>query len=86
MSYIGQLLSLCSLSLSCCLKKRFSRCMPWVWLLLAFLLFGTQAVYYRIFKTFVALFSLSKAGGVFGSFLGQALMGILNTSPFSKCG
>ena len=70
-----------ALSLSCCLKKRFSRCMPWIWLLLAFLLFGTQAVYYRIFKTFVALFSLSKAGGVFGSFLGQALMGILNTSP-----
>ncbi len=70
-----------ALSLTCCFGKRFSRFMPWVWLLLAFLLFGTQAVYFRIFKTFLALFSLTKAGGVFGSFLGQALMGILNTSP-----
>ena len=70
-----------ALSLSCCLKNRFSRNMPWIWLLLAFLLFGTQAVYFRIFKTVVALFSLTKAGGVFGSFLGQALLGILNTSP-----
>lgn len=70
-----------ALSLTCCLKGRFSRNMPWIWLFLAFLLFGTQAVYFRIFKTFVALFSLTKAGGVFGSFLGQALMGILNTSP-----
>ena len=73
---VGFALSLCS-----CLRGKFSRCMPWIWLLLAFLLFGTQAVYFRIFKTFVALFSLTKAGGVFGSFLGQALMGILNTSP-----
>lgn len=70
-----------ALSLSCCIRQRFSRNMPWIWLLLAYLLFGTQAVYFRIFKTFVALFSLTKAGGVFGSFLGQALLGILNTSP-----
>ena len=70
-----------ALSLTCCLRDRFSRNMPWIWLLLAFLFFGTQAVYFRIFKTFLALFSLTKAGGVFGNFLGQALMGILNTSP-----
>lgn len=71
-----------ALSLSCCVGKRFSRATATVWLVIAFLLFGTQAVYFRIFKAFLALFSVTKAGGVVADFFDQALIGIWNSLPF----
>ncbi len=51
--------------------------------MLAFItiLFGVQAVYYRIFKTFLALFSLAGADQVLGSFWREALTGIWKTLP-----
>ena len=72
-----------ALSLACCCgRKGFARRQVTFWLTAAFLLFGAQAVYYRIFKAFLALFSITKAGGVFGDFLTQALLGIWHTAPF----
>lgn len=37
---------------------------------------GAQVVYYDLFRTFLSLFSVTKAGMVVGSFLNQAAMGI----------
>ena len=71
-----------ALCLACCIGKRFSRVMVSVWLVIAFLIFGTQAVYFRIFKAFLALFSVTKAGGVVADFFDQALIGIWNSLPF----
>jgi len=73
----GTLLTLlCSLG-----GGRFCRVSMSVWLVLLFLLYGTQAVYYHIFKTFVTLFSIGQAGEVIGNFWKQALEGIFQTLP-----
>ena len=37
---------------------------------------GAQVVYYDLFRTYLSLFSVTKAGMVVGSFLNQAVMGI----------
>lgn len=71
-----------ALSLACSVRERFARFQVLFWLALAYLLFGAQAVYFRIFKAFLALFSVTKAGGVFGDFFAQALTGIWHSMPF----
>ena len=68
-------------TLSCCLGRHFSRIMMTLWLIAAFLLFGAQSVYYNIFKTFLAFYSVTQAGGVIGNFLDQALIGIWHALP-----
>ncbi|MBQ1596717.1 MAG: hypothetical protein II084_06040, partial [Clostridia bacterium] len=47
----------------------------------AFLLVGTQLVYYDIFKEYLTLFSLSNAGEVLGEFWKDALLGIWHALP-----
>ncbi len=39
---------------------------------------GAQVVYYSLFRTYLSLFSVTKAGMVVGSFLNQALMGVMD--------
>lgn len=68
-------------TLTCCLGRRFSRRTVTFWLFAAFLLFGAQSVYYNIFKTFLAIYSVTQAGGVIGNFLDQALIGIYHALP-----
>ena len=50
-------------------------------LFLLFLLYGTQTVYFRIFKTFLTLFSVTQAGDVIEDFWREALEGILRSLP-----
>lgn len=50
-------------------------------LFLAFLLYGTQAVYFRIFKAFLSLTSIGQAGMVLENFWREALTGIFRASP-----
>lgn len=69
------------LTLTCCIGRHFSRKLMIFWLAAAFLLFGAQSVYYNIFKTFLAIYSVTQAGGVIGNFLDQALVGIYHALP-----
>lgn len=50
-------------------------------LFLSFLLYGTQAVYFRIFKAFLSLTSVGQAGTVLENFWREALTGIFRSSP-----
>ncbi len=52
-----------------------------VLLFAGYLLFGTQAVYYKVFKTFLALYSIGGAGNAFSSFWRETLSGLLHTLP-----
>ena len=50
-------------------------------LFLCFLLYGAQAVYFRIFKAFLSLTSVGQAGTVLENFWREALTGIFRTLP-----
>jgi lipoteichoic acid synthase len=63
------------------LPKKFYWWSTGIALLILSLLFGTQAVYYRMFKTFLALFSMTEASGVFSNFWREALQGIYKSLP-----
>ncbi len=66
----------------CCLSNtKFSSKLFFVLLLAATLLFGTQTVYYGIFKTFLTVYSVSEAGNVIGNFWREALQGIWRAMP-----
>ncbi len=70
------------LALVICLIKpgNFFRKMHGVVLFLAFLLYGTQAVYFRIFKAFLSLTSVDQVGTVLENFWREALTGIFRSS------
>lgn len=66
----------------CCLNNAgFSSNLFGALLLAATLLFGTQTVYYGIFKTFLTAYSVSQAGNVLGNFWREALLGIWRAMP-----
>ena len=57
--------------------------LPFIFFLLLVLplLYGVQAVYYHIFKTFLVLYSIGGAGNAIGSFWREALTGIWQSLP-----
>ena len=66
----------------CCLGRHFLGKLFILFLVLATLVVGAQAVYVHIFKTFFVVSSLANAGMVMGDvFAGQAVLGILSAWP-----
>ncbi|MDR0782261.1 MAG: sulfatase-like hydrolase/transferase [Propionibacteriaceae bacterium] len=65
----------------CCLGKYFSNPLFIVFLAIAIVVIGTQAVYYRVFKTFMVVSSLGNAKMVIAGFGKQAVTGTLNSWP-----
>lgn len=72
----------CLFTFLCSLRSgNFQRRLTNYLLIACAVLFCTQAVYFKIFKTFLSLNSLSGAGTVLGSFWREALTGIVQSLP-----
>ena len=71
----------CLLTALTAIGKQFHSLAFGVILLVLPLLYGVQAVYYHIFKTFLVLYSIGGAGNAIGSFWREALTGIWQSLP-----
>ena len=68
-------------TLACCAGKKFSNKLFVTMLCIATCVVSAQAVYFKIFRTFVTIYSITQVGGVIGDFWGQAVTGIFQTLP-----
>ena len=60
-------------------NRRINRAVSVVLMVLLTLVFGTQAVYFTIFKTFTGFYALALAGDAIGGFWKEAISGIWST-------
>ena len=68
-------------TLACCWRKKFSNKLFIALLVTATFVIGSQAVYYKVFRTFVTIYSITQVGGVIGNFANQVVTGIMHTLP-----
>ena len=68
-------------TLACCAGKKFSNRLFITLLVIATFIISAQAVYYKVFRTFVTVYSITQVGGVIGDFGTQMATGIMQTLP-----